>query len=34
MNYKELMHTKTYDEMTEEELAFVLQQKSIITEIK
>lgn len=24
MNYKELMHTKTYDEMTEEELAFCI----------
>jgi len=24
MNYKELMHTKTYDEITEEELAFCI----------
>lgn len=24
MNYKELMHTKTYDEMTEEELVFCI----------
>lgn len=24
MNYKELRHTKTYDEMTEEELAFCI----------